>query len=668
MKYFFVLLAGLLGLSASIFSEKTMLAGLVSDASTGRPLAGAHVAAFRDFEKIGETTADSAGQYALALAAGKYDVEISAEGRETRRVLAVPVVADQKNLLNLSLASSDGLGEVITSNYQSYMAAPHSAEADDRMSGGEVLSEVVVASTTDRPRVRGSRAPRAAKPAPASRETSSGMTIAAPSDSKAKKSAPAKRDAAPADAAAFSEEKEMAAAPMHDGGAPAPRAGLLTGGEWNDLHNWAKHWTDLMADGEIEGHMETYHFYPKHRYSVLLENENQFPAVDAEVRLVAPSGETVWQARTDNTGRAELWTGLFEKKYAPKDFQLVAVVGGKEHKLGAARPFSEGINRHALPFECRAPRNVDIVWAVDATGSMGDEIEYLKTELLDVIGRVKSSNPDLAVRMGTVFYRDQADDYLVRASGLSADIARTVGFIQKQYASGGGDYPEAVHSALEEAVFRQDWSREARARICFLLLDASPHQEPAVIESLQKSIAAAAKKGICLIPLAASGIQKDTEFLMKFFGLATNGTYTFLTDHSGIGGKHLEPTTDEYKVEAVNDLLVRIIAERAALETCEGKSSIRFDEQQAGQNGQNPAAWEAQFFPNPASQQFTLDLPVDADALTIYNAEGQAVRKLAGLKAGQTRIPVGDLPEGFYTLRILKGNQWQSGKLVVARS
>ena len=72
-----------------------------------------------------------------------------------------------------------------------------------------------------------------------------------------------------------------------------------------------------------------------------------------------------------------------------------------------------------------------------------------------------------------------------------------------------------------------------------------------MIESLQNSIRAAAQKGIRIVPLSASGINKDTEFLMKFFGLATNGTYTFLTDHSGIGGKHLEPTTDEYKVEAL---------------------------------------------------------------------------------------------------------------------
>ena len=41
--------------------------------------------------------------------------------------------------------------------------------------------------------------------------------------------------------------------------------------------------------------------------------------------------------------------------------------------------------------------------------------------------------------------------------------------------------------------------------------------------------------------------------------MATGGTYTFLTDDSGVGGSHLEPTVGEYQVEQLNDLLVRLI-------------------------------------------------------------------------------------------------------------
>ena len=311
---------------------------------------------------------------------------------------------------------------------------------------------------------------------------------------------------------------------------------------------------------------------------------------------------------------------------------------------------------------------------MDATGSMGDELEYLKTELLDVTGRVRAINPGLAIRMGTVFYRDEGDAYVVKNSPLTSNIAQTVNFIRQQSAEGGGDYPEAVHSALEEAVAHQDWAPDAVARICFLVLDASPHQRPEVLESLQKSIREAAKKGIRIVPVSASGIQKDTEFLMKFFGLATNGTYVFLTDHSGIGGKHLEPTTDEYKVELLNDLLVRLITEYTAVPSCEGKSKIRFNDPQT-QNGQqqnnqgNPQALAPfVYYPNPASYHFTLELPFDADKVTLYDAEGKAVRDLAKMAAGVHTVQVNDLSEGFYTLRIWKDGLVQSGKIVVVRA
>jgi hypothetical protein len=48
---------------------------------------------------------------------------------------------------------------------------------------------------------------------------------------------------------------------------------------------------------------------------------------------------------------------------------------------------------------------------------------------------------------------------------------------------------------------------------------------------------------------------------MRSFALLTNGTYVFITDHSGIGNSHLVPTIGDYEVEKLNDLLVRLVGE-----------------------------------------------------------------------------------------------------------
>ena len=41
----------------------------------------------------------------------------------------------------------------------------------------------------------------------------------------------------------------------------------------------------------------------------------------------------------------------------------------------------------------------------------------------------------------------------------------------------------------------------------------------------------------------------------------TDGTYVFITNHSGIGNDHIEPTIGEYQVELLNELIVRLIGE-----------------------------------------------------------------------------------------------------------
>jgi len=72
-------------------------------------------------------------------------------------------------------------------------------------------------------------------------------------------------------------------------------------------------------------------------------------------------------------------------------------------------------------------------------------------------------------------------------------------------------------------------------------------------------MAYASANGIRIIPVASSGIDKNTEFLLRAMAVTSGGTYTFLTDHSGVGESHLEPTIGSYEVEYLNDLMVRLI-------------------------------------------------------------------------------------------------------------
>ena len=186
---------------------------------------------------------------------------------------------------------------------------------------------------------------------------------------------------------------------------------------------------------------------------------------------------------------------------------------------------------------------------------------YLVQHLLSVIRRIEAVNANLDVATATVFYRDEGDDYVTRHSGFTDDVSTTVEFINQQYAHGGGDFPEAVHAALRVAVDELQWSAQARTRIAFLLLDAPPHEDRQVMEEYRKLLKSAAAKGIRIVPVTASGIDKATEFLMRQTAIATNGAYVFITNDSGIGNDHIEATVGDYEVELLNDLLVRLVGE-----------------------------------------------------------------------------------------------------------
>jgi len=333
-----------------------------------------------------------------------------------------------------------------------------------------------------------------------------------------------------------------------------PQGGLVTAGEWNDLDNWDFYQKTLMKE-PFKGFPDDWQMYTNHRIAVAITAKNK-PAANATITLFR-NDTPIWTAKTDNLGRAELWVGAFQKEKELNTTLLRLKVN--EQWVSTATISETQVNRIALDEALPSPTNlVQIAFMVDATGSMGDELEFLKMDLKKVIAEVQKTNNQLKISTATVFYRDEGDEYVVKHSPFTEDINQTTEFISQQRADGGGDFPEAVDKALVQ-LNQLQWQPEARTRIAFLVLDAPPHNKPAVINSIQYSVKTAAASGIKLIPVVASGIDKTTEFLMRFIAMYTNGTYVFITDHSGIGNKHLEPSVGEYQVEKLSDLMVRLI-------------------------------------------------------------------------------------------------------------
>lgn len=358
--------------------------------------------------------------------------------------------------------------------------------------------------------------------------------------------------------------------PGGDGGEPGESdlAGTLTAGEWRDLDHW-EFWRAMMTGSEWAGMESYWTFNTEGRFAVEVVHEG-LPVADATVQLFTqiqmlnPNATTpLWEARTDHQGRAELFSGFFEASSAPA-FGLRIHAGQAFRKVedlsptGALEPI-----RIALD-EAPAPENIlDLMLVVDTTSSMLDELEFLQDELRDVIRRVREDNPEsLQIRLSLVFYRDTTDAYIVRSEPFTDDIEAAIAALQDEFASGGGDYPEALSDALDAAFSEEaQWSSSARARLMLVVLDAPPHRDERSMRMLRDGIAQAARHGVRVVPVASSGVDKETEFLMRMMAIATGGTYVFLTDDSGVGNSHIEPTVGTYEVELLNNLLVRLINE-----------------------------------------------------------------------------------------------------------
>ncbi len=444
---------------------------------------------------------------------------------------------------------------------------------------------------------------------------------------------------------------------------PTTRAGLLTAGEINDFSKW-KMWQD-MADSELKRHQNVWRFFSEGRYTVQVSTEEGKPLVDAEVRLLTSKKEIHWSAKTDNTGKAELWLQMFEGAEIDLDKLKVEVVyEGKTETIKNPSLFKKEINFVSMKANCNMPKRADILFVVDATSSMGDEINYLKAELKDVITQIQTQRTDLDINLGSVFYRDKGDEYLTKKSDFSTNIDQTIQFIQNNRAAGGGDYEEAVEDALQVGIEEMKWSKNAVARLLFLVLDAPPHQTPEIKAQLHELSKKAAAKGIRIIPITASGLNKSTEFLMRSLALATNGTYTFLTDHSGIGGSHIEPSTDDYDMEFLNDLLVRLIDQFTKTPDCAENTDLV---EAAKANPISDEVLETlNFYPNPVVNELTIELKTSVEELFIADLSGKILQRLEKLQEGKVTVDMSRYPSGIYFVRYatIEGKEG-SAKLVV---
>ena len=305
------------------------------------------------------------------------------------------------------------------------------------------------------------------------------------------------------------------------------------------------------------------------RYLLQVKDPAGRSVPDAEVRIQSPSGSAMW-ARTDAGGQVWVSPNAFDASRA-RTYQVSVRKPGRWGTAQATGFLQRGQKSAVEVTLDAAPQQraqLDLVFLIDATGSMGDEIDKLKATVRTIANEVARlpAKPDLC--FGLVAYRDKGDTFLIRSHDFTNDLSAFQGVLNQLQAGGGGDYPEAMNEALHDTVHSLSWRGNGTTRMVFLIADAPPHLDYGGPQ-YDDDMVAALGKGIKIFSVGASGLDKQGEYVQRQMAQYTGGKFVFLTyadasNPSSGPGRETVHDVQNYGVDTLDRLIVRLVREDLA--------------------------------------------------------------------------------------------------------
>jgi Mg-chelatase subunit ChlD len=169
---------------------------------------------------------------------------------------------------------------------------------------------------------------------------------------------------------------------------------------------------------------------------------------------------------------------------------------------------------------------IQIVFALDATGSMSGLIGAAKEKIWSIAGSLAQADPAPVIEIGLIFYRDRGDAFVTRQVALSSDIDDVYEKLMQISADGGGDSPESVNQALHEAITKFKWDSSFNTyKTVFLVGDCPPHMDYRNDVKYPVSCSLAKQKDIVLNTILMGNNQSAMR-VWKEIAVCNQGSYT----------------------------------------------------------------------------------------------------------------------------------------------
>lgn len=307
---------------------------------------------------------------------------------------------------------------------------------------------------------------------------------------------------------------------------PLPALIPLSAGEINDNADWDRYL--LYRQEFLARNIPVYDLDVTGRQIITVVDNNDQPVLGARVRIFA-NGEVVAETVTYATGQTMFLPNINAATRDVSDFFVTIEKNGVSEQFTFDRQQLPEWTTVKLPLTInRDAVELDVLFLIDTTGSMADEISQLQNNILHISTQIDELAVD--ARYGLVAYRDFEDAYITQPSRFVADVNEFQIVLNQLVADGGGDTPEALNTALNTTVTTMEWRGADTIKLVFLVADAPPHinhvQETARYdESIQTALAQAIK----IHPIASSGLDAQGEYIFRQIAQVTMGDFLFLT-------------------------------------------------------------------------------------------------------------------------------------------
>lgn len=183
--------------------------------------------------------------------------------------------------------------------------------------------------------------------------------------------------------------------------------------------------------------------------------------------------------------------------------------------------------------KAHATKNAEIVFCLDATGSMSGLIGTAKEKIWDIVSELAQDGDIDSLKLGMVFYRDIGDSFVTKQIAMTTDLDEAYSELLKITAAGGGDTPESVNQGLHEAITAMKWSTDKNTyRTIFVVGDCPPHMDYDQDVKYTESCKLAAKKRITINTIKLGNSCREAIPHFKAMASCTNGEFLMLDQNA----------------------------------------------------------------------------------------------------------------------------------------